>query len=110
MAAGTVLITGCGRGTDERQRGVTMPDLVGVNVVRATAKLEALGLSWRLDGDDLVRSRAFRPKPGEVISPSPAANTVTGQDPDAGSEIDAGAIVDLRTECGDLAKEGRGCL
>ena len=109
VAVATVLAAGCG-GTDGQQRGVTVPDLVGLNVVEATTLLEAHGLSWRFDGDDLVHSRGSRPKPGEVISPSPAANTVTGQKPDAGSVIDAGAIIDLRTECGDRAKKGRGCL
>ena len=97
-------------GKRAQEPAVTMPDLVGMSLAQATVELEKIGISWRLDGDDFTYRRALRLAPGEVITPSPEQNRVLAQDPSAGTSVDRETVAELRTQCGELAKIGQGCL
>ena len=96
--------------TDEEPGDVTTPELVGLDVLSATTRLEQLGLSWRFAGSDEVSSRVVRLPSGHHLSPSPAADVVVGQDPAPRSRIGRNAILELRTRCSELARTGSaGC-
>jgi hypothetical protein len=95
---------------DEAEGEILMPQLVGADVLSATSKLEELGLRWRFGGSDFVSSHVVRPEPGVVLTPSPAEDEVLAQDPDAGSRVEPGHVVELRSHCSESAEAGTPCF
>lgn len=88
----------------------TVPDVVGLSVFEATAKLENAHLRWRFLGESVIRSRSLEPEPGVVLEPSPQRNPIVSQFPGAGAAAEDGMVIELQTRCGELRDRGRGCL
>lgn len=97
------LATGCGHGkqvasvTDGKAKAntVEVPDLIGMKYRPTQELLAKLGLRWGAIGTSYVQSEP----PPDNVSSSADEDFVTEQNPSAGTKVERGAVVRIRTSC-----------
>lgn len=93
-----------------RRARVPVPDVVGRSLAEAGAVLAKGGVLWRLEGDTERNRGPLRPHaPARAIAPHPVVDVVLAQEPAAGTRVDGGAVVVLKTRCTEGFRLGRRC-
>jgi beta-lactam-binding protein with PASTA domain len=103
--AATLVLTGCGAANTDasatpegkaKANAVEVPNLIGMRYRPTQELLAKLGLRW---GDIGTSSWVQSEPPADNVASSGDDDFVTEQNPSAGTTVERGAIIRLRTSC-----------